>query len=528
MKLPSPPGAKLLGLAAVFRCRGLLIALVGVLLAAGVVMFMGSGTSPRPIGQGWGYGSAPKFVGEPAVAQPLAALPVPQHPFMAANGVSNMHNDAYDTNTYDVSGPLGVHPQIRSSARALLGGECASVNFDRRGRIVTVCMSVAGPKLLLLDPTTLAELASYDLPQRPSTWSFNLRQIVTDTSGGAYFYLDEQDRAVIATSAHRIEIVGQVPTAAGTAFRLQQAYDLRGFVARPNRPDDKITTVLPDWQGRLWFVTRYGLVGTVQPHTGAIAVLELSGEEIENSFAIGSEAVYIVSDHALYRFEANPQSGAPAVVWRETYDRGARHKPGMINQGSGTTPTLLGEDFVVIADNADPQMHVLVYRRARAIAGNRLVCQQPVFAPGRSTTENTVIGAGRSLIVENNYGYDMFPTMQFGRTSEPGIVRIDLNDDGNGCHLVWESHEISQTTVPKLSLGNGLVYLYTKDPHAGRWVDAYYFTAIDFRTGATVYKILTGTGFAYDNNWAPITLDPDGAAYVGTVRGLLAIRDGTP
>ena len=42
------------------------------------------------------------------------------------------------------------------------------------------------------------------------------------------------------------------------------------------------------------------------------------------------------------------------------------------------------------------------------------------------------------------------------------------------------------------------------------------------------YKILTGTGFAYDNNWAPITLDPDGAAYVGTVRGLLAIRDGTP
>jgi hypothetical protein len=76
VKLPSPPGAKLLGLAAVFR-RRLRIASVGVLLAAGVVMFMGPGTSPRPIGQGWGYGSAPKFVGEPAVAQTLAALPVP-------------------------------------------------------------------------------------------------------------------------------------------------------------------------------------------------------------------------------------------------------------------------------------------------------------------------------------------------------------------------------------------------------------------------------------------------------------------
>lgn len=106
------------------------------------------------------------------------------------------------------------------------------------------------------------------------------------------------------------------------------------------------------------------------------------------------------------------------------------------------------------------------------------------------------------------------------------MARIDLNADGAGCHVAWESQETSQTTVPKVSLGNGLVYLYTKDPHAARWVDAYYFTALDFRTGATVYKILTGTGVGYDNNWAPITLGPDGTAYVGTVRGLIAVRDG--
>jgi hypothetical protein len=70
-------------------------------------------------------------------------------------------------------------------------------------------MSLTGSKLLLLDPHTLAELASYDLAQRPSTRSFNLRRIVIDTSGGAYSYLDAHDRAVIATSALRIEIVGE-------------------------------------------------------------------------------------------------------------------------------------------------------------------------------------------------------------------------------------------------------------------------------------------------------------------------------
>jgi outer membrane protein assembly factor BamB len=506
------------------RRRAVVLALVACGLAS--LLVLRTRTNPQPIGQGWGYAGASKFIGQPAVAQPISAVPVPQHPFMAANGRSNMHDDAQDTNTYRVSGPLGIHPQITSTARALLGGECASVNFDRHGRIVTVCMSLAGPKLLLLDPHTLAELASYDLPQRPSTRSFNLRKIVTDTSGGAYFYLDAHDRAVIATSALRIEIVGETGEGTDASFVLEHAYDLRSVVARPRRPDDTVTTVLPDWQGRLWFVTRYGLVGTVEPESGRIAITELSGEEIENSFAIGPDAVYIVSDHALYRFEAQPDSGAPVVIWREIYDRGTRRKPGMINQGSGTTPTLLDNDLVVIADNADPQMHVLVYRRGRDVDGNRLVCQQPVFTPGRSTTENTVIAVGRSIIVENNYGYDMFPTMTFGRTSTPGVVRIDIDKAGDGCHQVWESQEISQTTVPKLSLGNGLVYLYTKDPHAARWIDAYYFTALDFRTGATVYKVLTGTGLGYDNNWAPVTLGPDGSAYVGTVRGLIAVRDG--
>jgi outer membrane protein assembly factor BamB len=510
------------------RRRGLLIAgfgVVGVAVAGGVVLTMISRRSPQPIAQGWGYREAPKFVGWPAVANPLGAAPVPQHPFMAPNGRNNMHGDSYISDTYRGGGPLGVHPQITSVARAWLGGECATVTFDQRGRIEAVCVSFSGPKLLLLEPHTLAELASYALPQRPSTRSFNLRKILTDTSGGAYFYLDNQDRAVIATSAHRIEIIAQVETAGASAFRLERTYDLAPVIARFGEPNDAVTTTLPDWQGRLWFVTRYGLVGVVDPASGAILVRGLPGEEIENSFAVGPDGVYIVSDHAMYAFAANPHNGTPEIIWREEYDRGTRHKPGMINQGSGTTPTLLGDEYVAIADNADPRMNVLIYRRGKDVSGARLVCRQPVFAPGRSTSENTLIGIDRSVIVENNYGYDIFPTMMFGWTSEPGITRIDLDDGAAGCHVVWESQEISQTTVPKLSLGNGLLYFYTKDPHAARWVDAYYLTAIDFRTGETVYKLLTGTGVGYDNNWAPITLGPDGTAYVGTVRGLIAVRD---
>jgi hypothetical protein len=37
--------------------------------------------------------------------------------------------------------------------------------------------------------------------------------------------------------------------------------------------------------------------------------------------------VFIVSDYALYRFDAD-SDGAPQITWREPYDRGTRVKPG--------------------------------------------------------------------------------------------------------------------------------------------------------------------------------------------------------
>jgi hypothetical protein len=283
--------------------------------------------------------------------------------------------------------------------------------------------------------------------------------------------------------------------------------------------------VLPYFRGNYWFVARYGTVGLVTPER-QLRALRLPGEEIENSFSMGKEAAYVVSDHALYRFEL-ASFGKLEIAWREPYDRGTRRKVGQINQGSGTTPTLLGDDYVAIGDNAEPRMNVIVMRRSRD-AAERVVCQQPVFAPGKSASENTFIGYKRSLIVENNAGYDIFTTMRGGKTSAPGIARIDVRSDESGCDVVWESQEISQTTVPKLSTETGLVYLYTKLPDAPNGGDAYYFTALDFRSGRTVYQVLTGTGVRYDNNWAAISIAPDGTAFVGVLNGLIRVRDGAP
>src|SRR3954452_13670018 len=51
-------------------------------------------------------GPAPEFVGSPANANPFPAKPVPQSAFMAPNGRSGLHLDAYQSDTYTVAGPL--------------------------------------------------------------------------------------------------------------------------------------------------------------------------------------------------------------------------------------------------------------------------------------------------------------------------------------------------------------------------------------------------------------------------------------
>src|ERR1700754_2239762 len=62
------------------------------------------------------------FTGKPATAEPSAAQSIPRNPHMAPNERSNIHNDAYQTDAYNVAGPLGRDPEVSST---LFAAECA-------------------------------------------------------------------------------------------------------------------------------------------------------------------------------------------------------------------------------------------------------------------------------------------------------------------------------------------------------------------------------------------------------------------
>ena len=464
---------------------------------------------------------------------PIAHAPIPQHPYMASNAGSNMHNDAYMSDTYAASGPEGSKPQVRSRTQGF--GGYGTVTYDAMGRLVAVYSNGRGFQLELMDPYTLEELASYDLPPRP--WYFLLQGVMPweYIGAGMYFYLDSQQRAIVPTTANTVQVIRVPDPEGGGDFELLREYDLVDYVVPMPWPKrDSVAWVLPDWSGGVyWYATTAGIVGTVDVDSGMVRNLRLEEEIVENSFAVGEDGVYILSDHALYRFNRDG-SGRIVVDWRVEYDRGTQKKPGVITRGSGTSVTLMGgpQGVVAVTDNAEPRIHLLFIRRS----DGALACSIPLFEEGRSATDITVIGFERadedgksagvySTIVENNWGRHTFPRAR----PEPGITRVDLTEyDGGsyGCEDIWTSDE-KNIGVFKLSLGNGLVYLYFRDEASlsTKW----YLTAVDFATGETVYKRLTGTGPRY-NNWAgSLFLHPEGGiAYSTTIFGLVMIRDTVP
>ncbi|MCW2786609.1 MAG: hypothetical protein JWP74_3126 [Marmoricola sp.] len=455
------------------------------------------------------------FTGTAMVADPLPHEAVPQNPFLSPNGTNSMHNDAYGSNTYAVSGPLGKDLQVRSASYGV--SECATMGFDSRGHIVGLCGGLQGFALRLINPTTLRTIGS---DFKTSTRAvYPVTNPFTDICGGTYFSLSASDVAYVVTSARTVIKVRVNPA----GFTLLGTYNVASVVPS----DDCLVATMPDWSGRTFFVTQNGLVGDIDPATGAVKTLQLpAGEGIYNSIS-GDEAgaIYLVTDHKLY--DVADASGTPVIRWSTAYDRGSEQKPGQLSQGSGTTPTLIGQHVVAITDNADPQMHVQFYQRDGADAG-KLICQAPVFAAGASDTENSLAYAGdsdgsESVIVENNYGYKGVTTTIGGKTSSPGVAKVDLNADGT-CDVAWTDEVSAPTSVPKVSLANGLVYVYSK-PAASKLEDDWYFTAINIRTGVTQWKQLTGNGIQWNNHYASIYVGPDGAAYMPTLTGLIRFKD---
>jgi hypothetical protein len=511
----------------------------------------------------WGGStSLPDYIGAPAKAHPIANSGVPQNPLLAPNGFNSCHLDPWMSDTADIAGPLGYNPVVLSSTFAEARIDplpdpndappwiflCITPMFDSHGRLITACFAPHEATAVLADPDTLQVLSYYRLEVPPGTpYKGTGRQVLMRSSGASYSFLNGNDQLTIVSGGKKIVTLVEAGSAESPVLELPEGntYDLKDVILG----DNDLAGVMVDWQGRIWFTTvgtdkDPAMVGVLNPATYSDEdpnvkwVVFPMGEFIRNTFAVTKAGVdrasaYVVTSLNMYRIDAGPDD-QPQVMWKEPYDTSGTTKDGQYELGSGTSPTVLGEGkYVAITDNGTPEhptwMKVVVFRTDARLDPNeeRKVCQVPVFEdqPGAALS-NSLIGSRLSLIATNNYNY--LWDWQNGRTvypSAPGAERIDINPNGKGCTKVWANSGVATTTSPRLSTKAGLIYTVAREKDEQTNVYVYYWVALDFRTGKTVWKKMAGTGDKCDSFYPALAIGPNRALYVGAYGGFMTIRD---
>lgn len=444
-------------------------------------------------------GPLPRFSGAPAVAQPLRGPFAPANPALAPDGSSGSGLTAGNGAASPLPGPLG---RRTSSASALQFGTCASLAFAATAALLATCNGILGPTLRLIDPRTLATMASMTLPPRTSPDR-------TDLAGGTHFIVRSDGSLLVPTNRRQLTrvLVGR------TWLHEAGAVDLSAVL----QPSERPFAVGAGFDGRDWVAGNQGTVVAVPRDGGAPRALALK-EPIAEDLATHPTGTYVVTSEALYRLRLRGD-GSPRIVWRlPVRSTLTDARSGRIHPGSGTPPVIVHGGYVAVADGLNPP-RVTVAR----IAGRdsrRLACAVPVFRPGTGSVEAHLVAAGRSVVVMNAYGYENLGTTEAGRTTTGGIARVVVGR--HGCRVAWTSDQISPSAQAVVSRATGLLYTLVKP--AGM-PDAWNLAAMDWRTGALRFTALAGEGLGYNSEGGALVLGPDGAAYAGTFGGVVRFRD---
>ncbi|HSS11978.1 MAG TPA: hypothetical protein VLL25_18975, partial [Acidimicrobiales bacterium] len=440
------------------RRRTIGIVAVALLASAGtagaVGRDLGAPPLPPPIPSSQNPLLGPAYVGSPTSAQPVPSK-VRFRP-----SLSLMHADAGNTNTSNFPGPLGVNPVLQSAADLTL----VPFMWDAADRLTTGCVAPgaqsSGRPLLCLaavDPQTLEILARW---LAPNGQDLNL----------AYLAETTDDQVLVTTREGHVFVVQRHDDRTGPSFSLVRDVDLvgRGVL----KPSELLLAAMFDWRGNIWFTTGgilgigdkpgpFTTLGYIDSNEGVHSI-RIDDQIVENGFAVSGGTAFVVTgpagadDHPgaigqTAAFDAGP-SGTVQTLWRVPYQAGDARKPGGFARGSGSTPTLLGHRYVAITDNANSQIHLLIYRQGNLDDGRlRLVCSVPLFSPGASANDIGTIGEethnADSVMALNDYnappiGTSLSPATingSFNNTNQmaPGAERVDVAPGGTGCRVAW-------------------------------------------------------------------------------------------
>lgn len=450
-----------------------------------------------------------------------------QNPYLGINSLSTMHGDAQSSDATPFAGP--GDPGVGGSWKVTFTNHwaaCPTILAGQDGYIQALMTQFLGsdaklrkPKLAIIEPASGAQLGAIEIPTGALL-------------GGVYAYLDADSNLVMVDGTNALTWISHSQD--GMKVWVSRRIDLTD--AMKLEPKDHVVGIVPDWHGRIWVASERGVVGLIDPKRNVVRLTKLQQysptERIDNSISACPQGVSIITSHGIYMLGADASTSKPRIIWSHSYDRGTKQKPGQLSHGSGATATFFGpngSDYVMLSDNADRQEKLIVYRSADGSA----VGEGPLFTPGASGTENSMIGVQNSIVGACTFGY---PYAQYPDTKPayraqvaPGMERWDVNDEASGITLKWRNNGIYSAAVPRLSTADNLIYTCERPrgPAGVLTGPVVYACAIDMDSGRVVHRqrlprlanLLAGG----DPSQMVGVIDKHGVWWQGTIGGIYRI-----
>ena len=450
-----------------------------------------------------------------------------QNPYLGINSLATMHGDAQSSDATPFAGP--GDPGVGGSWKVTFTNHwaaCPTILAGQDGYIQALMTQFLGsdaklrkPKLAIIEPASGAQLGAMEIPTGALL-------------GGVYAYLDADSNLVMVDGTNALTWISHSQD--GMKVWVSRRIDLTD--AMKLEPKDHVVGIVPDWHGRIWVASERGVVGLIDPKRNVVRLTKLQQysptERIDNSISACPQGVSIITSYAIYMLGADASTSKPRIIWSHSYDRGTKQKPGQLSHGSGATATFFGpngSDYVMLSDNADRQEKLIVYRSADGSA----VGEGPLFTPGASGTENSMIGVQNSIVGACTFGY---PYAQYPDTKPayraqvaPGMERWDVNDDASGITLKWRNNGIYSAAVPRLSTTDNLIYTCERPrgPAGVLTGPVVYACAIDMDSGRVVHRqrlprlanLLAGG----DPSQMVGVIDKHGVWWQGTIGGIYRI-----
>lgn len=450
-----------------------------------------------------------------------------QNPYLGINSLATMHGDAQSSDATPFAGP--GDPGVGGSWKVTFTNHwaaCPTILAGQDGYIQALMTQFLGsdaklrkPKLAIIEPASGAQLGAMEIPTGALL-------------GGVYAYLDADSNLVMVDGTNALTWISHSQD--GMKVWVSRRIDLTD--AMKLEPKDHVVGIVPDWHGRIWVASERGVVGLIDPKRNVVRLTKLQQysptERIDNSISACPQGVSIITSYGIYMLGADASTSKPRIIWSHSYDRGTKQKPGQLSHGSGATATFFGpngSDYVMLSDNADRQEKLIVYRSTDGSA----VGEGPLFTPGASGTENSMIGVQNSIVGACTFGY---PYAQYPDTKPayraqvaPGMERWDVNDDVSGITLKWRNNGIYSAAVPRLSTADNLIYTCERPrgPAGVLTGPVVYACAIDMDSGRVVHRqrlprlanLLAGG----DPSQMVGVIDKHGVWWQGTIGGIYRI-----